>query len=133
MYLEYPNQLLESLVGMSEDTAPQPDADAYDAAGLLQIQGQEDDKQIPNPDHAEESCHEPPDLAVLEQGKPGHTGGRDGRIGPVPLDELELLRGEPSVLLRRAVEHEEANSEHQPDDAEEDEDGLPAEAEQDRS
>ena len=39
IYLEYPNQPLESLVGMSEDTAPQPDADAYDAASISVLRG----------------------------------------------------------------------------------------------
>ena len=39
IYLEYPNSLLESSAGMSDDTAPQPDSDAYDAASISVLRG----------------------------------------------------------------------------------------------
>ena len=39
IYLEYPNSFLEHSVGMSEDAAPQPDSDAYDAASISVLKG----------------------------------------------------------------------------------------------
>ena len=39
IYLEYPNQPPEYSAGMSENAAPQPDSDAYDAASISVLQG----------------------------------------------------------------------------------------------
>ena len=119
--------------GCAEVRDSREPAGAGDAgtAFFLQVERQEDDEDVPDPDDAEESGHHAPDLAVLEESEPRNLLGSQELGGALAFDVVQFLRADALVLFGSAVVEEEGQCQHEACDAEEEEDGLPAEREHD--